>query len=191
MLRIVPMETHWLTFGTVFPAFESIMHCADSDTFDFVTLRCVNLRNPWKDAASKKRLLSKLKAAKKRLGLSVAAYVLLDDHAHFLLRGLQGQAGATLMEELRGGFFDDCDKNGVSSENIPVAKPELAFRALSGALQARAHLDFIHYEPVLHGLVERAVDYDWSSFPTRVMQGHYPENWAAYSPPASLTRVHL
>lgn len=167
------------------------MHGANSDTFDFVTLRCPNFRFPWKDAESKKRLLSKLKAAKKRLGLSVAAYVVLDDHAHFLLRAPEGQAAASLVEELREGFFDDCVKRTVASDSNQTATPDLEHRPLHGALQARAHLDFIHYEPVMHGLVERAVDYGWSSFPIRVAQGHFPENWAALAPPASIARVHL
>jgi hypothetical protein len=164
------------------------MYCDSSALFDFLTLRCLNLRNPWKDAASKQRLLARLKAAKKRLGLSVAAYVVLDDHAHILLRAQAGQGGKKLLDELRRGFCEDCQLTTESCDN-PSA--DLEHRALVGALQARAHLDFIHYEPVLYGLVDRAVDYDWSSFPVRVAQGHYPENWAALTPPASIARVPL
>ena len=171
-----------------FPALESIMHCDSSATFDFLTLRCLNFRNPWKEPASKRRLLGKLKAAKKRLGLSVAAYVVLDDHAHFLLRAQAGQGGTKLLDELRSGFCDDCQLV-TSSSDTPLA--DLEHRALVGSLQARAHLDFIHYEPVMYGLVDRAVDYDWSSFPVRVAQGHYPENWAMLAPPASIARVPL
>ncbi len=95
------------------------------------------------------------------------------------------------MEELRDGFLDDCVKRSVANDSAQTATPDLEHRALHGAMQARAHLDFIHYEPVMHGLVERAVDYDWSSFPIRVAQGHFPENWAALAPPASIARVHL
>jgi putative transposase len=164
------------------------MYCDKSAAFDFLTLRCRSFSNPWKDAASKKRLLGKLKAAKKRLGLSVAAYVVLDDHAHILLRAQAGQGGTKLLDELRAGFCDDCQMMTSSSDSTSA---DLEHRALVGSLQARAHLDFIHYEPVLYGLVDRAVDYDWSSFPVRVAQGHFPENWAALAPPASIARVPL
>jgi len=39
------------------------------------------------------------------------------------------------------------------------------------------HFDYIHYNPVKHGLVERAVDWEWSSFHRYVKEGIYDANW--------------
>jgi putative transposase len=41
------------------------------------------------------------------------------------------------------------------------------------------HLDYIHYNPVKHGYVERAIDWPCSSFHRYVMRGVYSANWAA------------
>ena len=41
------------------------------------------------------------------------------------------------------------------------------------------HLDYIHYNPVKHGHVERVVDWPYSSFHRYVARGFYPANWAA------------
>jgi len=41
------------------------------------------------------------------------------------------------------------------------------------------HLDYIHYNPVKHGLVRKAKDWPYSSFHRWVKRGVYPENWAA------------
>ncbi|MBM4206744.1 MAG: hypothetical protein FJ190_01595 [Gammaproteobacteria bacterium] len=41
------------------------------------------------------------------------------------------------------------------------------------------HLDYIHYNPVKHGLVEKASDWPHSSFHRFIRSGYYPANWAA------------
>ncbi|MDR2186560.1 MAG: transposase [Azonexus sp.] len=40
------------------------------------------------------------------------------------------------------------------------------------------HLDYIHYNPVKHGLVTRVKDWPHSTFSRWVAQGIYPEDWA-------------
>ena len=39
------------------------------------------------------------------------------------------------------------------------------------------HMDYIHYNPVKHGLAERVVDWPWSSFHRYVKQGYYEIGW--------------
>lgn len=39
------------------------------------------------------------------------------------------------------------------------------------------HLDYVHYNPVKHGLVERAIDWPWTSFHRFVHEGRYPPDW--------------
>lgn len=41
------------------------------------------------------------------------------------------------------------------------------------------HIDYIHYNPVKHGWVEKVSDWPHSSFHRFVRLGFYPENWAA------------
>jgi putative transposase len=40
------------------------------------------------------------------------------------------------------------------------------------------HVDYIHFNPVKHGHVERAQDWPFSSFRRMVRRGFYPEHWA-------------
>jgi putative transposase len=47
-----------------------------------------------------------------------------------------------------------------------------------------AHVDYIHFNPVRHGLVERPADWPWSSLHRWVREGRYPPTWGA-------TPVHL
>ncbi len=39
------------------------------------------------------------------------------------------------------------------------------------------HIDYIHYNPVKHGLVKRVVDWPWSSFHRFVKMGLYEPDW--------------
>ena len=39
------------------------------------------------------------------------------------------------------------------------------------------HLDYIHYNPVKHGLVKCAAEWPWSSFHRYVRMGYYEEGW--------------
>ncbi|MBB3104670.1 REP-associated tyrosine transposase [Azomonas macrocytogenes] len=41
----------------------------------------------------------------------------------------------------------------------------------------RRHLDYLHGNPLKHGLVERVADWPWSSFHRWVRQGVYPNDW--------------
>jgi len=41
------------------------------------------------------------------------------------------------------------------------------------------HTDYIHFNPVKHGLVKRAMDYPYSSFRIFVEKEIYPENWGS------------
>ncbi|MDH3412981.1 MAG: transposase [Gammaproteobacteria bacterium] len=42
----------------------------------------------------------------------------------------------------------------------------------------RAHMDYVHINPMKHGLVRRAADWPYSTFHRLVAEGVYPEDWA-------------
>jgi putative transposase len=47
----------------------------------------------------------------------------------------------------------------------------------------RRHVDYIHWNPVKHGLVERVRDWPHSSFYRFVREGLYPIDWGWNEPP--------
>lgn len=50
-------------------------------------------------------------------------------------------------------------------------------------LDYQRHMDYVHYNPVKHGLCERAIDWPYSSFQRYCKNGDYDENWAATDKP--------
>jgi putative transposase len=49
-------------------------------------------------------------------------------------------------------------------------------------LDLKRHLDYIHYNPVKHGLVGRAADWPFSSFARYVASGEYQLDWGEAEP---------
>lgn len=43
------------------------------------------------------------------------------------------------------------------------------------------HIDYIHYNPVKHGLVSNVSDWQWSSFHRYVQAGYYDQSWGSCS----------
>ena len=43
-------------------------------------------------------------------------------------------------------------------------------------------VDYLHWNPVKHGLASRVIDYPWSSFHRFVGLGEYPEDWGGVNP---------
>jgi putative transposase len=39
------------------------------------------------------------------------------------------------------------------------------------------HIDYIHFNPVKHGFVQKAIDWEWSSFRKYVEDGFYESDW--------------
>jgi putative transposase len=53
--------------------------------------------------------------------------------------------------------------------------------ALRDELDYQNHLDYLHFNPVKHGLVKNVLDWPYSSFQRWVEQGTYPERWGSQS----------
>ncbi|MBL8484317.1 MAG: transposase [Rhodocyclaceae bacterium] len=51
-----------------------------------------------------------------------------------------------------------------------------------------AHVDYVHFNPLKHGFVERAVDWPYSSFHRWVAHGHIPADWVMSSGASELVK---
>ena len=113
----------------------------------------------------------------------VEAAVILPDHLHCLWRLPTGDADFS-------GRWREIKKR-VSRRLAPAAndRRERAVwqrrfweHLIRDEQDWRNHLDYIHYNPVRHGLVARAGDWPWSSFRRLVELGWYDPDWGAVEP---------
>ena len=116
----------------------------------------------------------------------IVAMVVLPDHLHAIWRLPEGDDRYPLRWSLIKSTF---------SRAIPRAEPVRASRESKrerGLWQRRywehlirdeydmqTHLDYIHYNPVKHGLVEKPGDWPYSSIHRYIRMGWLPAGWGA------------
>ncbi|MGF0336955.1 transposase [Ectopseudomonas toyotomiensis] len=114
----------------------------------------------------------------------IEAWVLLPDHLHCLWRMPQGDADF-------GARWSMIKRLTSQAVAVPgTVSLSRSLRRESGLWQRRfwehrirdeddyqRHLDYLHFNPVRHGLVPRVADWPWSSFHRLVKEGVYPADW--------------
>ena len=122
---------------------------------------------------------------RRRHPFTIDAMVVLPDHLHTVWTLPEGDADfATRWQRIKSAF----------SRSLPTGEPISDSRAAKGERgiwQRRywehtirnendymRHIDYIHINPVKHGLVSRVRDWPYSSFQRLVKLGIYPEDWA-------------
>jgi putative transposase len=119
-----------------------------------------------------------------RAPLRIDAWVVLPDHMHCLWILPQGDADLPgRWRAIKIAF----------TKSLPTGEPRspvMASRGERGIWQRRywehtihddrdfaTHMDYTHFNPVKHGLVEHPADWPHSSFHQCVASGLYPEGW--------------
>jgi putative transposase len=121
--------------------------------------------------------------------VKVVALVLLRDHLHALWALPSGDHDfATRWKRIKRDFtvawLQAGGREPVSLKHSPSERRRGIWQrrywehAIRDENDLEAHFDYIHYNPVKHGLVRAARDWPWSTFHRYVTSGHYPPNWA-------------
>ncbi len=123
--------------------------------------------------------------ARNRHPFTVEATVVLPDHLHAIWTLPEGDADFALRWRLIKSTFSRALPQG---EQVSISR---SGRGERGIRQRRywehtlrdegdfsRHVDYIHFNPVKHGLVGRVRDWPYSSFHRMVRLGVYPEDWA-------------
>lgn len=115
---------------------------------------------------------------------AIDGWVLLPDHLHCLWRLPEGDADFGLRWSMIKRLTSQTlpRPGGVSLSSRLRRESGLWQRRfwehrIRDAEDYRRHLDYLHFNPVRHGLVRRVVDWPWSSFHRLVREGVYPPDW--------------
>ncbi len=121
----------------------------------------------------------------KRLPFETVAICILPDHIHALWQLPDGDADYAS----RWSLFKAAFSRGLAP--APARSASKIIKREKGIWQRRywehtirddadleRHVDYIHYNPVKHGLVTRVADWPFSTFHRYVAQGILPADWA-------------
>ena len=115
---------------------------------------------------------------------AIDAAVILPDHLHMVMTLPEGDADYPDRWRLIKRRFTE----EILRSHTPIARHrngELALwqrrfweHTIRSSEDFERHVDYIHFNPVKHGLVSRVRDWPFSSFHRFVRQGLLPEDWA-------------
>ncbi len=126
------------------------------------------------------------RAVRRARPFEVVAMVVLPEHLHALWTLPAGDADYSgRWQAIKAGFTRQLRTSGVVNL-APNDKGEVALwqrrfweHTVRDDTDLANHINYIHFNPVKHGLVEQVKDWPWSSFHRYVRQGLLPEDWAA------------
>jgi len=104
-------------------------------------------------------------------------YVFLHEHFHLLIRTTGDSNFSDIMHSLKPNFTKEYKKRiGISG---PMRFWQKGFwdHIIRDEIDLQRHLDYIHYNPVRHGLVARPEDWPHSSYLHWRERNAYPDRW--------------
>lgn len=109
---------------------------------------------------------------------TMVAYVFLPDHFHLLIQVPESTNISNLMQSVQRNFTLDYKK--ILSIETPLHLWQRGFwdHVIRDERDLERHFDYIHYNPVKHGLVSKPSEYPHSSFLEYVKRGWYGAAWA-------------
>jgi putative transposase len=129
-------------------------------------------------------LRSAFRATRRERPFAVDAVVVLPDHLHAIFTLPPRDADFSgRWRRIKGHFSTRTLASRVSGRRYRDGRHALWQRrfwehTIRNEEDFARHVDYIHYNPVKHGLVSRVCDWPHSSFHTYVRQGLLPEDWA-------------
>jgi putative transposase len=124
----------------------------------------------------------------RRHPFEIDAFVLLPDHLHCIWTLPEGDCDfSTRWRLVKSTFTRTCSKtcHGIVSRSRRQKGEQAIWQRRFWEHQIRderdliQHVEYIHYNPVKHGLVKAPRDWEYSSFHRYVRKGIYGQEWGA------------
>ena len=117
---------------------------------------------------------------------ALRAYALLPEHLHLLLFVPEGSNISAVMQSIEWNYTRNYKQAHGITRSLHLWQRGFWDHVIRNEDDLRWHLDYIHYNPVKHGLVRRPLDYPHTSLGVYVRRGWYDPDWGAEEPPATL-----
>lgn len=118
------------------------------------------------------------------------AYCILPDHTHLLLQLQDQYTVSQIMHSLKRNFTLNYKRALEIDTTQRLGQRRFWDHLIRNERDLTRHLDYIHYNPVKHGLVQRPEDYPYSSYSSWLRQGYYEKGWG-HSAPRTIEGLEL
>lgn len=122
-------------------------------------------------------LRENLRETKKYHPFSMIGYCFLPEHFHVMIRPTGASNFSDIMHSLKPNFTKDYKKQIGISGSMKFWQKGFWDHVIRDEQDFVRHLDYIHYNPVKHGLVETPEAWAHSSFVDWKQKGAYMDRW--------------
>jgi len=153
----------------------------------FFTLVTYNRQPIFKDIHSRRLLRKAWLLSMRKKPFYLEAICLLPEHIHFIMRLPENEIDySTRIASIKGRFTKiflseiktaDFGTRRRGKGERTVWQHRFWEHMIKDENDFIRHVEYIHYNPVKHGHVQRVRDWPWSSFHRYVRQGVYPFDW--------------
>ncbi len=120
-------------------------------------------------------LLDAIEIARSRLPFDVIAFVVMPDHLHFIIDP-SGNDVTKIMQRIKMSFGSKFRKLHDLQSGL-VWQRRYWDHIIRNPDDLETHIDYIHYNPVKHGLVTSPFLWEHSSIHRYKEQGYYRDDW--------------
>jgi putative transposase len=127
-------------------------------------------------------------AVRRRLPFTIDAWVVLPDHMHAIWTLPEDDADfSQRWGRIKTGFTQHCGLAHRSGHKLGSGlwQPRFWEHLIRGDTDFATHMDYLHYNPVKHGWVDRVSDWPYSSFHRWMRRGVYTPDWGHALKPLS------
>jgi len=137
---------------------------------------------------SREALRNAINVVKRQYPFTVEAWVLLPEHLHCIWTLPEGDRDyskrwglikAGFSKQTRNALHHNARLTASKQKHRETSVWQRRFweHSISDEEDFRRHMDYVHYNPVKHGLVNHVKDWPYSTFRRYVAKSVYPEDW--------------
>lgn len=126
------------------------------------------------------------------LPFTIDAWVVLPEHMHAIWTLPEGDADfSRRWGRIKAGFTQRCGLShcAMALHDAGIWQPRFWEHLIRDTRDFATHMDYLHYNPVKHGHVQRVVNWPYSSFHRCVRRGIYCPDWGGREPRPRATGV--
>lgn len=135
-------------------------------------------------------LRESFKHAKSKFNFYIEAIVILPDHFHLIIELDNSKEYSKVIGTIKSYFSKNCDpkyyhfllqsQSRIEQNYKPVWQKRFYEHMVRDEKDFKLRLEYIHFNPVKHGLVRNAKDWEYSSFSKFVKRGWYDKEWGDF-----------
>lgn len=157
----------------------------------FFTLVTYRRQKIFADSSNVELLRKSFREVKAKRPFQLVAAVILPDHLHCLWCLPDADADfSSRWQMVKTGFSRRIPAQVRADDTKTIWQPRFYEHCLRDESDFQKHLDYIHYNPVKHGLVATPGEWPHSSFARFVAFGWYASDWGGAEPPDVMDLGH-